>query len=40
MRCVAVPEGHNLSNQKFSIADMILNSLDEFDEAKLQKLTA
>jgi beta-phosphoglucomutase-like phosphatase (HAD superfamily) len=40
MRCVAVPEEHNLSNQKFSIADMILNSLDEFDEVKLQKLTA
>lgn len=40
IKCVAIPEPESYTNQKFSIADMILNSLDEFDEVQLQKLTA
>jgi len=39
MKCVAVPEEHNIWNQKFSIADSIIRSLDQFDEEKLQQLT-
>ena len=39
MKCVAVPEEDNTWNQKFSIADSIITSLDQFDEEKLQQLT-
>ncbi len=30
MKVIAVPEGHNHGNPKFTIADLILNSLEEF----------
>lgn len=39
MKCIAVPEEENYTNQKFAIADMILISLSEFDEEKLKTLT-
>jgi mannitol-1-/sugar-/sorbitol-6-/2-deoxyglucose-6-phosphatase len=40
MMCIAIPEEHNWENSKFAIADMVLHSLDKFDEEKLKKLTA
>lgn len=32
IKCIAIPEAHNISNPKFQIADVILSSLDEFDD--------
>lgn len=37
MKVIAVPEGHNQGNPKFTIADMILHSLEEFDLNTLEK---
>lgn len=38
MKCVAVPEKENFTNPKFAIADAILDSLEEFDDALLTRL--
>ena len=32
MKCVAIPEEHNKDNPKFSIADIKLSSLDQFND--------
>lgn len=39
MKCIAVPEEHNIWNLKFLIADSVIGSLDEFDEVQFHKLT-
>jgi len=39
MRCIAVPEESNWNNPKFAIADMVIHSLEEWDEELFKKLT-
>jgi hypothetical protein len=34
MQCIAVPEEANWDNPKFSIADMVIHSLEEWGEEK------
>ena len=38
MKCIAIPEAAQLSNPKFAIADVMLKSLEEFNEDIWQKL--
>jgi len=38
MTVVAVPEAHNIQDPRYSLADLKLTSLKEFDEEKLAKL--
>lgn len=40
MKCVAVPEAHNLQDPRFSLADFILESLDDFTPALWGNLNA
>ena len=37
MKVIAVPEPHNVSNPKFTIADLMLRSLEEFNQQTIEK---
>lgn len=38
MKCLAIPEQHNLDRKEYAIADMVLPSLKDFSENEFQKL--
>jgi sugar-phosphatase len=40
MKVIGVPEEKNQDNPKFSIADIVIHSLEEFDMNLAEKLTA